>query len=63
MLDECNPFVNSFKMARDMSSSNTSTKISIKLIQKRNSDGKTYNLPTYAEVSTLKVGDISPDNV
>ncbi|XP_076936501.1 uncharacterized protein LOC143603638 [Bidens hawaiensis] len=45
-------------MARDCFQSNHHADLKLRLIAKRNKDGRTYNLPTASEVATLVVGDI-----
>ncbi|XP_035845226.1 uncharacterized protein LOC118491503 [Helianthus annuus] len=45
-------------MARDCFQRNPRENLKIRLIAKRNQDGRTYNLPTASEVAALIVGDI-----
>ncbi|KAK9074699.1 hypothetical protein SSX86_003017 [Deinandra increscens subsp. villosa] len=59
MLDSCNPFVKSYRMARDCISNDPQTNLRLRIIGKRDKDGRTYNLPTASEVAVLIVGDIS----
>ena len=58
MLDEHNPLTQSFRMARDRFDSNECENIKLKLIGRRGTDGRTYNLPTASEVAALIIGDI-----
>lgn len=58
MLDHNNPLAHNFRMARDRFASNTCENLKLKLIGKREADGRTYNLPTTSEVAALIVGDI-----
>ncbi|XP_021975067.1 uncharacterized protein LOC110870171 [Helianthus annuus] len=58
MLDSHNQLVKSYRMARDCFQRNPCENLKIRLIAKRNKDGRTYNLPTASEVAALIVGDI-----
>ncbi|XP_076908566.1 uncharacterized protein LOC143565492 [Bidens hawaiensis] len=58
MLDSHNELVKSYRMARDCFEKNPNVDLKIRLIAKRQQDGRTYNLPTASEVATLIVGDI-----
>ncbi|WOG82414.1 hypothetical protein DCAR_0101578 [Daucus carota subsp. sativus] len=58
MLDEHNPLTQSFRNARDMFDSTYCPNLMIRLIGRRDYDGRTYNLPTASEVAALIVGDI-----
>ncbi|XP_021996392.1 uncharacterized protein LOC110893602 [Helianthus annuus] len=58
MLDAHNELVKSYRMARDCFRSNPHINLKIRLIAKRNQDGRIYNLPTASEVAALIVGDI-----
>lgn len=58
MLDQHNPIAKAFRMARDRFSHNNSQNVKLKLIGRRETDGRTYNLPSASEVAALIVGDI-----
>lgn len=58
MLDENNPYVKTYRMARDRIQDTEDTHVHLKLIGNRNSDGRQYNLPTASEIAVLIVGDI-----
>jgi hypothetical protein len=58
MLDVHNQYVKIYRMARDIIHESEDAKVQIKLIGKRNYDGRQYNLPTSSEVVVLIVGDI-----
>ncbi|CAA0831305.1 Unknown protein, partial [Striga hermonthica] len=57
MLDEHNELVKSFRMARERIEHYGQTDLNIRLIGRRYSDGRCYNLPTSSEVAALVVGD------
>lgn len=59
MLDEHNPLTQSFRNAKDMFDSTYCPNLKIRLIGRRDYDGRTYNLPTASEVAALIVGDIT----
>ena len=58
LFDGVNPLVQKYRMARDRFQMNEDINIRLKLIGKRDKDGRTYNLPTANEVAALIVGDI-----
>ncbi|XP_052119105.1 uncharacterized protein LOC110273073 [Arachis duranensis] len=58
MLDVHNPLTKTFRFARDRFAEGSNPKIKLKLIRKRDKDGRVYNLPTMSEVAILVVGDI-----
>lgn len=58
MVDEYNALAKNFRMARDRFCSSTCRNVRLKLIGRRDSDGRTYNLPTASEVAALIVGDV-----
>lgn len=62
MLDEHNPLVKNFRMARDRINScnneGISQEVRMRLVVNRARDGRTYNLPTTSEVAALIVGDL-----
>ncbi|XP_019191668.1 PREDICTED: uncharacterized protein LOC109186192 [Ipomoea nil] len=60
-LDENNVLVKSFRMAKTNMESNQRVDIKIKLIGKRTTDARTYNLPQVGEVAALIVGDLDPN--
>nr|KAJ0205016.1 hypothetical protein LSAT_V11C500241990 [Lactuca sativa] len=49
----------SFRMVRDTFQKNPEVDMKLRLIGRRDQDGRTYNLPTASEVATLIIGDIS----
>ncbi|XP_048604780.1 uncharacterized protein LOC125582234 [Brassica napus] len=57
MLDQCNPHVKAFRSARDRFDVEGSTGYRMRLIESRQSDGRTHNLPTANEVAALIPGD------
>ncbi|XP_071708564.1 uncharacterized protein [Rutidosis leptorrhynchoides] len=61
MLDECNPLVKMYQIARDRFEKNRKDNFKIKLIARRSTDGHNYNLPSIEEVAALVVGDILND--
>ncbi|CAH1415538.1 unnamed protein product [Lactuca virosa] len=58
MLDSNNALVKSYRMVRDSLHENRGSNLKLRLIGKREQDGRTYNLPTSSEVAALIVGDI-----
>ncbi|GJZ48942.1 uncharacterized protein Tco_0603132 [Tanacetum coccineum] len=57
VLDLLNPLVKSFRVARDRYNDNQQIEFKLKLIGKRDKDGRQYNMPTMSEVAGLIVGD------
>ncbi|CAF1721160.1 unnamed protein product [Brassica napus] len=57
VLDQCNPHVKAFRSARDRFDVEGSTGYRMRLIESRQSDGRTHNLPTANEVAALIPGD------
>jgi len=57
ILDDCNPYVKTYRTVRDKMKENNSPTIRLRLLGKRNRDGRRYNLPTASEVAALIVGD------
>ncbi|CAH1433231.1 unnamed protein product [Lactuca virosa] len=58
MLDSNNELVKCYRMVRDVFNSNPHADLKLRIIGKRQHDGRTYNLPTASEVVALIVGDI-----
>ncbi|XP_061347837.1 uncharacterized protein LOC133293306 [Gastrolobium bilobum] len=58
MLDKHNSIAQSFRYARDRYRDNDFTGVKLRLIRKRGSDGRVYNLSSASEVAALIVGDI-----
>ncbi|XP_057746826.1 uncharacterized protein LOC130966082 [Arachis stenosperma] len=58
MLDKYNSLAKSFRYARDRYQQKNCTNIKLKLISKKTTDGRTYNLPSASEVAALIVGDV-----
>nr|CAD1820584.1 unnamed protein product [Ananas comosus var. bracteatus] len=63
MLDECNCLAKSFRMARDRFVAEEYQDLKLRLLRKRGTDGRRYNLPTSSEVAALIVGDIEKNTV
>ncbi|XP_031107327.1 uncharacterized protein LOC116012010 [Ipomoea triloba] len=57
-LDEHNVLVQSFRWAKNQIDNNPEVNFRMRLIGKRQSDARTYNLPTVSEVAALIVGDL-----
>ena len=53
----------SFRYARDRYKQRDFFEIKMKLIRKRNTDGRSYNLPTVSKVAVLVVGDLDESAV
>ncbi|XP_072087300.1 uncharacterized protein [Arachis hypogaea] len=62
MLDKYNSLAKSFYYARDRYQQKNCTNIKLMLINKKTTDGRTYNLPSASEVATLIVGDVEQLN-
>ncbi|KAG5570921.1 hypothetical protein H5410_060687 [Solanum commersonii] len=60
MLDQHNVLTKSFRMVRDRFQIDQSADVKLRLIGKRETDGRRYNLPTVSEVAALVVGDFEP---
>nr|KAJ0188926.1 hypothetical protein LSAT_V11C900458960 [Lactuca sativa] len=58
MLDSTNELVKCYRMARDCFNASPNIDLKLRLIGRRQQDGRTYNLPTASEVAALIVGDI-----
>ncbi|XP_072054189.1 uncharacterized protein [Arachis hypogaea] len=58
MLDKYNSLAKSFRYARDRYQQENCTNIKLKLISKRTTDGRTYNLPSASEMAALIVGEV-----
>ncbi|CAH1445279.1 unnamed protein product [Lactuca virosa] len=59
MLDSNNVLVSSYRMVRDTFKKYPQVDMKLKIIGRRDRDGRTYNLPTASEVAALIIGDIS----
>ncbi|CAA0825292.1 Unknown protein, partial [Striga hermonthica] len=57
MLDHYNVLVKSFRMAREKMIQHQQIEVKMRLIGRRNKDGRRYNLPSTSEVAALVVGD------
>jgi len=63
MLNKINPHVGAFRIARDrFNIKREETNFHMKIISKRDKDGRVYNLPSVAEVAALIPGDFD-DNL
>ncbi|PHT95081.1 hypothetical protein T459_02963 [Capsicum annuum] len=60
MLDSHNVLAKTFRMVRDRFQEDRSSKVRLRLIGKRGTDGRRYNFPTVSEVAALVVGDFEP---
>ncbi|KAM3305364.1 hypothetical protein P3S67_012230 [Capsicum chacoense] len=60
MLDNHNVLAKTFRMVRDRFQEDRNSKVRLKLIGKRGTDGRRYNLSTVSEVVALVVGDFEP---
>nr|KAJ0209786.1 hypothetical protein LSAT_V11C400186900 [Lactuca sativa] len=58
MLDSNNVLVHSYRMVRDCFHENPHVNIKLRIIGRRDQDGRTNNLPSASEVAALIVGDI-----
>ncbi|XP_074265122.1 uncharacterized protein LOC141587544 [Silene latifolia] len=58
MVDRYNVLAKSFRMARDRLHQGADGEVRLRLMRSRNTDGRTYNLPTVSEVAALIVGDM-----
>lgn len=58
LLDDCNPLVKTYRLARDRLNQTGEMNLSIRLISARPKDGRTHGLPTAPEVAAIIVGDI-----
>ncbi|XP_025692828.1 uncharacterized protein [Arachis hypogaea] len=56
-LDNHNVLAKSFRLARDALTANGNNSVCLRLIGKREKDGRRYNLPSVSEVAALIVGD------
>ncbi|XP_074306350.1 uncharacterized protein LOC141641592 [Silene latifolia] len=61
MVDSHNPVAKTFRMARDILSSDENVDVSIRFICRRDRDGRMYNRPTVSEVAALIEGDLGPN--
>lgn len=57
VLDDCNPYVQNFRILRQHFTSSNVSDIKMRIIGKRGRDGRRYNSPTTSEVAALIVGD------
>ncbi|GBC08228.1 hypothetical protein RclHR1_00080005 [Rhizophagus clarus] len=57
MLDSCNPYIQSFRQAKDIILSNTTSEITMVIHSDRTHDPHWYNAPTSSDVAAIMVGD------
>ncbi|KAL7142072.1 hypothetical protein ABFS83_08G098100 [Erythranthe nasuta] len=57
MVDSSNMLAHSYRAARDRLSQTGMEDVKLRLIKKRSTDGRTYNLPNFSEIAGLIVGD------
>ncbi|GAU47161.1 hypothetical protein TSUD_287440 [Trifolium subterraneum] len=57
MVDNYNPYAQTYRIVRDKILAIDAPPMKLKLLGKRGSDGRRYNLPTASEVAALIVGD------
>lgn len=62
MLNRCNRLVKTYRMAREAFENNEGKGLRIRLIRRRLSYGRRYNLPACSEIAALIVGDIDINN-
>jgi len=62
MLDECNPYIQSFRQARDIIQSNMTSEISMVIYNDRTNNSHCYNAPTSSDVAAIMVGDGYSEN-
>ncbi|KAK9071760.1 hypothetical protein SSX86_008189 [Deinandra increscens subsp. villosa] len=58
MLDSTNELVKCYRMVRDRFNDAPVPNIRLRLVGRREKDGRTYNLPTASEIAALIIGDI-----
>ncbi|XP_015944077.1 uncharacterized protein LOC107469212 [Arachis duranensis] len=63
VLDFNNSLAKCFRYARQRFTEDSTTPLQLRLIKKRNTDGRRYNLPSASEVAALIVGDFDADNL
>ncbi|KAF7835606.1 ATP-dependent DNA helicase PIF1 [Senna tora] len=63
MLDSINPLVKVFRSVKDHPSLSSRDSLRLKLIKKRTTNARIYNLPIADEIAALIVGDFDPENV
>ena len=63
MIDNHNLLAKTFRSARDRYNDGQVQEVGIRLIRKRERDGRTNNLPTASEVAALVVGDIDASTI
>lgn len=61
MLDDCNPFVQRFRQARDRLHEHGDQEFVIRIIGAREGDPVQYSMPTTEQLAMLVVGDFSLD--
>jgi len=57
MLDSVNEYAKTYKFIRDKFKEGDQPTIRLRILRKRSSDGRRYNLPTSSKVAALIVGD------
>ncbi|KAK9056489.1 hypothetical protein SSX86_023850 [Deinandra increscens subsp. villosa] len=62
MLDSTNELVKCYRMVRDRFNEDPCANVRLRLIGRRQHDGRTYNLPTSSEIAALIIGDIGDSN-
>lgn len=62
MLDDCNPLVQKFRMARDRLKDGDGENVGIRIVGAHDGDPVQYNLPTCDDLAILVVGDFSLDS-
>ena len=62
MLDEHNPLAKEFRKMRDLLDHDAIPNVKLRLLRRRGSDPRTYNLPSSSEIAMLIVGDIQDLN-
>lgn len=59
MLNEVNPYVSKFRMARDRFKMDPDSTFHMRIVNNREKDGRTYDKPTASEVAALIPGDFN----
>ncbi|GJY76554.1 uncharacterized protein Tco_0481670 [Tanacetum coccineum] len=57
ILDDNNPLVKKFRMIGERIKENSVCNVKLRLVEKRDKDGREYNLPTANEVAAIIIGD------
>jgi len=61
LLNSVNPYVSHLRTARDRFNANPEQTLHMRIVSKRETDGRVYNVPTASEVAMLIPGDFTID--